>query len=89
MNPTVGDLDGNVKKTLSTVKDAHRRGANLVVYPEMFLSGYQLQDLVFKEAFLSDVHQSLEYISQNVPDGVAVFIGAPKENNGKIFLNWA
>ena len=88
LNPTVGDLTGNVKKTLNTINDAHKRGADLIVFPEMFLSGYQLQDLVFKEAFLNDVDQSLEYISQNVPEGLAVLIGAPKVYDGKIYNSY-
>ena len=45
LNPTVGDLRGNVKKTLSTVNDAYKGGANLIVYPEMFLSGYQCRSM--------------------------------------------
>ncbi len=88
LNPTVGDLRGNVKKTLSTVNDAYKGGANLIVYPEMFLSGYQLQDLVFKEAFLCDVDKSLKHISQNIPEGVAVLIGAPKQSHGKIYNSY-
>ena len=88
LNPTVGDLNGNVKKTLNAVNAAHQQGADLIVFPEMFLSGYQLQDLVFKEAFLRDVDRSLEEVSQRVPEGVAALIGAPKFHNGKIYNSY-
>ena len=55
LNPTLGDLKYNTEKALAVVFKAKKRNVDLVVFPEMFVSGYQLQDLVLKEQFLSDV----------------------------------
>ena len=46
LNPIVGDLKGNMEKALMAVAEAERDDVEIVILPEMFLSGYQLQDLV-------------------------------------------
>jgi NAD+ synthase (glutamine-hydrolysing) len=52
VNPTVGDLDGNAALILDTVREAAERGAHLVVFPEMCLTGYPVEDLAFRQAFI-------------------------------------
>jgi NAD+ synthase (glutamine-hydrolysing) len=60
MNPTVGDLHGNVDKAIDALGDAERRGADLVVFPEMMIPGYPVEDLLFKPGFLADVRVQLD-----------------------------
>ena len=60
LNPTVGDLDGNVALALGALAGASEAGADLVVLPEMTITGYPPEDLVFKSGFLSDVRAALE-----------------------------
>ena len=59
LNPTVGDLDGNAAIARATWAEAKAAGADMVAFPEMFLTGYQLQDLVKKPAFAMDVQRVL------------------------------
>ncbi|TIR90517.1 MAG: NAD+ synthase, partial [Mesorhizobium sp.] len=52
LNPTVGDVAGNLAKAREARADATRQGADLVLYTELFLAGYPPEDLVLKPAFL-------------------------------------
>ena len=51
LNPIVGDLEKNSKIILETYKKACKNKVDILAFPEMFLSGYQIQDLVFRPAF--------------------------------------
>ncbi|NUW40093.1 NAD+ synthase [Nonomuraea rhodomycinica] len=51
-NPTVGDLSGNAGKLVAWTRDAADRGAHLVVFTEMFLTGYPVEDLVLRTSFV-------------------------------------
>ena len=88
LNPTLGDLEYNTEKALAVVFKAKKRNVDLVVFPEMFISGYQLQDLVLKEKFLSDVKLCLKEMCEKVSEGPAVLIGAPEIENGKIYNSY-
>ena len=61
INPTVGDLNGNFKKILRAYRDLAARGAELVLTPELALTGYPPLDLVFKSRF---VPLNLEYVER-------------------------
>jgi NAD+ synthase (glutamine-hydrolysing) len=52
VNPTVGDIDANAALIVDTVREASDRGAHLVVFPEMCLTGYPIEDLAFRLAFI-------------------------------------
>ena len=88
LNPTLGDLEYNIEKALAVVFKAKKRNVDLVVFPEMFVSGYQLQDLVLKEQFLSDVKLCLKEMCDKVSEGPTVLIGAPEIENGKIYNSY-
>ena len=51
LNPTVGDLDGNVAKILHTYDLAETAGCDIVAFPELSVTGYPPEDLVLKPAF--------------------------------------
>ncbi|HEX6970014.1 MAG TPA: NAD+ synthase [Micromonosporaceae bacterium] len=53
VNPTVGDLPGNVRIVRERARDAADAGAQLVVFPEMAITGYPIEDLVFRESFVA------------------------------------
>ena len=88
LNPTLGDLEYNTEKALAVVFKAKKRNVDLVVFPEMFISGYQLQDLVLKEQFLTDVKLCLKEMCDKVSEGPTVLIGAPEIENGKIYNSY-
>ena len=51
LNPTVGALDKNSDQIFRTYLDAQKKGIDLVAFPEMFLTGYQVQDLILNPTF--------------------------------------
>ena len=85
LNATVGDIAGNAK----LARDAWAKGkaakADLVALPEMFLTGYQTQDLVAKPAFVADVAAHLEQLAADCADGPALSIGAPLLVEGRLY----
>ncbi|MFQ5904306.1 MAG: nitrilase-related carbon-nitrogen hydrolase, partial [Candidatus Binatia bacterium] len=60
INVTVGDLDGNLRKVCGRLSEASEAGAQLVVFPELAISGYPPEDLLLKPSFLRACRQSLE-----------------------------
>ncbi len=85
VNPTVGDIAGNSAKALSAFEAGRNAGADFVGTPEMFLVGYQAQDLVTKPAFLDAARAELDVLARACSDGPALGIGAPIREDGKIF----
>jgi len=77
LNPSVGDLDGNATKALEAYQDGCARGVDLVALPEMFLTGYQTQDMVRKPAFLDHVERVLDNLALACCGETALAIGAP------------
>ncbi|KPJ74037.1 MAG: NAD synthetase [Planctomycetes bacterium DG_20] len=66
LNPTVGDLDGNVRRILDSCARAARAGARLVVTPELSLVGYPPRDLLLKPRFVADNLAALERLAGQV-----------------------
>src|SRR5260370_39625153 len=60
INVTVGDLDGNAKKILTTMQQAHGAGAHIVCLPELALTGYPPEDLLLKPGFVADNLRKLD-----------------------------
>lgn len=85
LNPTLGDFAGNLRKATAAHKRARELGADLVVLPEMFLSGYQTQDLVRKPAFVRDSARWLNRLAQEITTAPALGIGAPLAEGDQIF----
>ncbi len=77
INPCVGDFDFNKEKILNSIHEARENDADLVVFPEMVVSGYPPEDLLFRPAFLQQIETVLESIRQASID-ITVIIGAPK-----------
>jgi len=72
INPVVGDVDGNVELILRTYEQAAARGAHLVVFPELAVTGYPPEDLVFKPSFLAASRAGVERVAARVGDAAAV-----------------
>lgn len=83
LNPTVGDLSGNATKAQAAWAEGKAAGAELVVLPEMFLVGYQAQDLVRRPAFIADAMTHLEQLAEACADGPMLAIGAPVIDEGR------
>ena len=85
LDPTVGDLAGNAALARDAWAQGRAAGANMVALPELFLSGYNPQDLVMKQAFQMDVMTHLEQLAADCADGPALGIGAPWAEGAELF----
>jgi len=85
LNPTVGDLRANARIAREAWETAKAAGADMIAFPEMFITGYQLQDLVKKPAFAMDVQRVLEELAADCADGPAIGIGGPLPGGAKPF----
>jgi len=77
MNAVVGDIAGNESEIAAGIALAHNAGAQLVVFPELALTGYPPEDLLLKEHFLADARAALERIAADTTQIVAV-VGFPE-----------
>ncbi|MCK5915650.1 MAG: NAD+ synthase, partial [Deltaproteobacteria bacterium] len=77
LNPTVGDLDGNLEKLSSQLAEISRADTDLVILPELFLTGYPPRDLLYDDSFIDRCDYALiklKKISSNYPK-TAILIG--------------
>src|SRR6185437_417659 len=79
INPTVGDLAGNLRKHLAFIDRAKAGGATLVVFPEMSIIGYPAKDLLLKTQFIDDNLRTLQEIASKVR-GIDVIVGYAERN---------
>jgi NAD+ synthase (glutamine-hydrolysing) len=77
IDPTVGDISGNARKVAELTNAARERGAALVVFPELTLSGYPPEDLLLKTSFLDDVARALEALASQTR-GIVALVGFPE-----------
>lgn len=82
LNPTVGDLAGNARKIAAVIKDARKNGADLVVLPELALTGYPPRDLLLYGAFLDEVERILQTCIFPLAEGINVLLGVPWRKKG-------
>jgi len=85
INPTVGALEHNADMIIAGTRAAASDGADVVVFPELSLSGYPPEDLVLKRHFLEDVEVQLARIAAAVSPELTVLVGAPVWNNGHVY----
>lgn len=87
LNPVVGDIAGNLQKAVEARREAEIAGADLIVFSELFLTGYPPEDLVLKGAFQRTARAAaVDLARQTVDGGPAVLIGCPwLADDGKLF----
>ncbi|TNM64817.1 NAD+ synthase [Aliirhizobium smilacinae] len=80
LNPTVGDVAGNLALAREARRDAAREGADLLMLTELFISGYPPEDLVLKPSFLTACLKAVEALAADTADGgPGVLIGFPRQ----------
>ena len=77
IDPTVGDIEGNVRLISESIERARDQGAQLVVLPELCLSGYPPEDLLLRRDFLATVGQGLDAVATGV-EGIVALVGFPE-----------
>ena len=93
INPTVGDLAGNAGLIADSVQSAQTQGANLIVFPEMIVTGYPVEDLALRPSFQAASIRAVEEIAASITGDIVALVGyldqGPKNavavfHNGKI-----
>ena len=80
INPTIGDLEGNRNTILDYARRADDRGADLVVFPELCVTGYPPEDLLENPFFKRAVQRTVDHLAQALPSDLGAIIGAPVPN---------
>ncbi len=76
INTVVGDLDGNAARIVGRVREARDAGADLVLFPELAVTGYPPEDLLFRPEFLRQARRSVDRIAGETED-IAALVGFP------------
>jgi NAD+ synthase (glutamine-hydrolysing) len=79
LNPTVGDIAGNEAKALEALETARGAGAQLVLFPELYITGYPPEDLLLKEHFLRDARSAVQRLAEASRDVVTI-VGFPERD---------
>ena len=77
-NPVVGDISGNLLLAKKEVEKAEKNGLELIIFSEMFLSGYPPEDLVLRSDFMEKIEASIDELS-NLTSNISIIIGAPSK----------
>ena len=82
INPIVGDLAGNSRQILEKIQQAQDQGSKLVLFPELALTGYPIEDLALSKDFLKESEQALYSLAQELSKrgqgNMRVVVGHPK-----------
>jgi NAD+ synthase (glutamine-hydrolysing) len=81
INPTVGDIRGNLSKIVKFAREAKAKGSSLVVFPEMAICGYPPMDLLLKDSFINANLKALDTLAEAVTD-IAIVVGCVDFNPG-------
>lgn len=74
MNPTVGDLPGNVRRITGWMREARRARVDLVAFPELAITGYPPEDLLFNPRFIDETYRALKAVAAEAR-GLVVVVG--------------
>ncbi len=76
INTTVGDLDGNRARILERMVEAKESGADIVLFPELAITGYPPEDLLLRPSFVRAAERSLAQVARET-HGIVAFVGVP------------
>ena len=85
LNVCVGDLSGNAEQIIAAIEFARdTQGADIVVFPELVLSGYPPEDLLLRPHFVAKMETTLQQIAQ-VTTGITVILGAARQIDTQLY----
>ena len=82
VNPTVGDLAANAALVRQNYKQAQEAGANVVVFPEMVLTGYPVEDLALRPSFQSASQRAIKELAAQLTGEIVAIVGYLDQVNG-------
>ena len=85
LDPTVGDIEGNLARLARARAEAAKQGADVIVSTELFVAGYPPEDLVLKPAFTAACEAAVRHFAQEMGPGPAVIVGTPWRQDGKLY----
>jgi NAD+ synthase (glutamine-hydrolysing) len=84
INTTVGDLDGNRDRIVARITEARAAGAELVVFPELAVTGYPPEDLLLRPSFVRAAARATGEVA-GAATGITALVGAPLAENGRLY----
>lgn len=84
INPIVGSFKQNMQMITDAIKQAKNDNADVILFPELALTAYPPEDLLFRPAFIQKVEDALQQIAK-LSVGITTIIGAPTLRNGKLY----
>lgn len=88
LNPVVGDIAGNAAKARAAWAEAKAAGADMLALTEMFITGYQTQDLILKQVFADAAEAAILSLAADCADGPAIGIGGPARVGKRLHNAW-
>lgn len=88
LNATVGDISGNTQKVMKAWEMARDQRSDLIAFPELFITGYNPQDLILKTAFQKAATSSIDQIAKACAQGPAIAIGGPFYDDDKLYNSY-
>lgn len=92
-NPVVGAIEANLQQIFEAVQAAANQGANMVLFGEMSVTGYPIEDLAGRESFIQQAESAVKALAQRLQEhdlaGVAVVIGHPAMAPSATARSWA
>jgi NAD+ synthase len=85
LNPVVGDIPGNLRRARAAHERARADAADLILFSELFITGYPPEDLVLKPAFQADAMRAVKTLATDTARGPAVLIGTPWVQDGGLY----
>ncbi|MDC1065004.1 NAD+ synthase [Candidatus Pseudothioglobus singularis] len=84
-NPIVGDIKFNAQKMLDLSIEANNAGAHLIIFPELVLTGYPPEDLLFRDGFINQAKDEITNFCNLAPSGISILFGAPNKTDDFLF----
>ena len=83
-NPIVGDVKGNLALALSAIQGLKDKNPDLILFSEMFLTGYPPEDLLLRDDLFISVDKAINQLANHCPD-LNLIIGYPRKKNQHIY----
>lgn len=85
LNPVMGDLKGNVALAIKAHAEAQGLGADMIVLPELFITGYPPEDLVLRPSFQAAVKEAVQDLAKVTSEGPAILVGSPWVDDASLY----